>query len=254
MKNSAVTDDRDETSTEQTKFDAEQIRAITKENIDLKKQIMMVTERLNKLESKPTSDQTVGKQVVKKPKVAKIRRIASLSPKRLEEARKKPAIWRRVQLPKGHAYHNPQPIRKRAPDHPHDQVDRRRQAPSRSHSRRRSDQPQAVNNRSGPSRSHEQSSGFSSFGARQGRFSKSLKRSRCPFCETRDCEEPVECALRMPWKARLDAHRRYRLCPERRCFKTHFSYCTKKPIECDFCDGEHHRIWCKTLAKRRNLV
>lgn len=227
---------------------------LNKENNELRRQILEVTERLNKLEKaeKPAAPSENNPKVENtKPKakaIGKHRRTASLSPKRLAQARPQPSIWKRVQIPRGR-FANYQQAPRREPQYQArdmEQVDRRREyGYNRSKSRPRQSQ-SAVDIRPRPPRRPAQAYDKLNRGGN--------KRSMCPFCLDIECMEPVECAMNMPWSQRMEAHRARRLCPDMLCFKTHYSRCTKPLIRCDFCGGQHHRIWCKTLAKRRNLA
>lgn len=207
-----------------------------------------MTERLNKLENKNESPKRGSDNSVpltKSKLTGKHRRIASLSPRRLNEARNKPKIWRRVQFPNGRGPNKP-PQRDNVRTERNAEFNKRRSNGSnRSQSRPRNQQSPAVN------------TGYSNArGPRRPTANRdSTRRSTCPFCNRSSCNQPVECALRMPWDERMEVHRVRRLCPEFLCYKTHFSHCSKSIINCDFCEtGKHHRIWCKALARRRNLL
>lgn len=82
---------------------------------------------------------------------------------------------------------------------------------------------------------------------------KRFKRTICPFCKKENCEDVIECAMRIPWEERLQIHQREKLCEERTCIKHHTDPCNKNRMLCTFCRGRHHIVWCIAAAKQRSL-
>lgn len=87
-------------------------------------------------------------------------------------------------------------------------------------------------------------------GTKQGKN----RNTQCPFCKDSQCEQPVECALTLPFKKRMMIWKRESLCPQKICFKAHADRCRRKPLKCSHCSGSHHRIYCKEYARNEGKL
>lgn len=75
----------------------------------------------------------------------------------------------------------------------------------------------------------------------------------CAFCDYFSCRNPVDCALEMPYVDRMHVHAQKGLCRDFRCIKAHTGPCKRPKLQCSFCSGSHHRVYCQSLAIKHNL-
>lgn len=76
-----------------------------------------------------------------------------------------------------------------------------------------------------------------------------LRVTRCPFCDTLECERPSMCGMLLPYERRMEIKARLGLCPEGKCFKAHTGACRKSDVKCSICNDPHHVLFCREGAE-----
>lgn len=76
-----------------------------------------------------------------------------------------------------------------------------------------------------------------------------MRVTRCPFCDTLDCERPSVCGMILPFEKRIEIKNRLGLCRDGKCFKAHSGACRKTDVRCSICGEGHHVLFCREGAE-----